>query len=152
RADLFGERAAEGAARLVAAVARVLGRGPDPEILAWSPAPDRDADPAFLTVGGVHAAQDDGGGRPPRAPGSSPGGSHYLSYQTPVVEGVVFTLDHKTGGLIIYAGGEESGRNFALWINKDAQRAISANAVRRVINGVAECAAVFPSVPAGNHT
>lgn len=137
RVDLFGNRSAEGAARLVVAVLRILGLGPAPPIATGGQAPA----PAIM--------QDHNANR--TSPASQPGKPNYMFYATPRVEGVLFELNRRTGGLIIYTDPAEAGRSFDVWINGNAGVKLTANAVRRTINGATECAAVFPKVLEGRH-
>jgi TIR domain len=148
RVDLFGSRSAEGSARLITAVLRILGpghrAGPDnrsrvPEVLT-----------EYTERNLLSVTTDERTGLP--ASSAPSGKSHDLQYETPQVEGVVFQLDRKTGGLIVYASREQSGSNFDVWVKKQAGNRVSANVVKRMINNAIEYAAVFPSLPAGNHT
>jgi len=64
----------------------------------------------------------------------------------------VFDLDRKSGGLIIYTRKDARGNDAEILINKDYERKIHANVVGRTVNGVLEFAAVYPKLPAGEHS
>jgi hypothetical protein len=75
----------------------------------------------------------------------------YAEYEVQV-EGVVFNLSRKSGGLVVYTASAARGSDVEIRINKDYARKIYANVVGRVINGATEFAAVYPELPVGEHS
>jgi hypothetical protein len=76
--------------------------------------------------------------------------SRYVGY-TPRVEGVVFKLTDRSGGLIVYAAASLRGKSLTVVSSGGIYRS-SANVVEREINGQHECAAIFTSLTVGQWT
>jgi hypothetical protein len=62
-------------------------------------------------------------------------------------------MDSETGRLIVYTSKPWIGKTTVeVWINGNFRNKVAANIVPRTINGEQRYAAVFPSLPSGNHT